>query len=895
MIQHPAGQRPINSPAVPPAGQHTPPHAAAPFVGTRMDMHCHSNASDGPAVAALGFIDCPECYSEPEQVYDQAKVRGMDLVTITDHDTVKGAMQLVERGFEGFIPGEEVTVWFPEDRCKLHVLVWAMTPELDEQLTTLKLRDDVYQFAAWLKDNNLPHALAHPLYMQNGRLRRWHIERAALLFRGFEMLNGAHQVGHKGALERFLAALTPGMVAELVRTHDLQPIWPEAWNKAQTAGSDDHGLLNVGRTFTTVTKETGETIAEPRDFLERVMRGHGVPGGVGGHSALLAHQLSTVGAHYYADSLAQHASPVGQMVASKLLRFAGIDLPKPSKVSLATDLVMRRVLRRRKKSLPLVIALRKHVGPLLEKYPDLRDRLKSDRYLEGSAMAQHERMAQFADDLVRVLSDAMGDSAIRAFRKRDKLGIVDHLLSYSMLTVAQLPYLFSLFYQNKERPFLEEFEHHIAEPGKGVSVLERPMRISLFTDTLGDVNGVSRFITNVAEQSLATGRDLEVITSTRMDVPDMPNIHNFAPAFAMKLPKYENLEGVLPPLVPMLRHLDRHQPDCIHVSTPGPVGLVGFVAAKMLRVPVLGVYHTDFPAYIDHLFEDHALTTLCEGFMRFFYSPFSAIFTRSDDYVDALTNLGLPRDRTVSLMPGFDNEVFHVRNRDESIFKKLGVSVKPTSVKALYVGRVSVEKNLPLLTKAWKRAYAKIAEQGREAELIVVGDGPYREAMQQTLKDAGVHYLGFRSGDELTATYASCDFFIFPSITDTLGQVVMESQGSGLPVLVTDQGGPKEVVRHGQTVFVLEHEDLGAWVDHIALLATDDARRETMSQAAHELMQTYSIRHSFEHFWDVHIEAWHEHLARRGVTPNSPEQVYTPRPRHDRQQAAAMGSEPTGA
>ena len=289
----------------------------------------------------------------------------------------------------------------------------------------------------------------------------------------------------------------------------------------------------------------------------------------------------------------------------------------------------------------------------------------------------------------------------------------------------------------------------------------------------------------------------------------------------------------------------------------------------MLRVPVLGVYHTDFPAYIDHLFEDHALTTLCEGFMRFFYSPFSAIFTRSDDYVEALTALGLPEDRTVSLMPGFDNEVFHVRNRDESIFKKLGV-----------------EKNLPLLTKAWKRAHAKIAEQGREAELIVVGDGPYRETMQDTLKNAGVHYLGFRSGDELTAIYASCDYFIFPSITDTLGQVVMESQGSGLPVLVTDQGGPKEVVRDRESGFVLDHEDLSAWVDHIAMLSTDDARREQMSEAAHTLMQTYSIRHSFEHFWDVHIEAWHEHLARRGVQPNSPEQVYRSRPRHDRQQAA---------
>ena len=98
---------------------------------TRMDTHCHSWASDGPAVAALSFLDVPECYSPPEKVYEQARARGMDLVTITDHDTIRGAMELLERGFEGFIVGQEVTVAFPEDRCKLHVLVCGGIPGLE--------------------------------------------------------------------------------------------------------------------------------------------------------------------------------------------------------------------------------------------------------------------------------------------------------------------------------------------------------------------------------------------------------------------------------------------------------------------------------------------------------------------------------------------------------------------------------------------------------------------------------------------------------------------------------------------------------------------------------------------------------------------------------------------
>jgi hypothetical protein len=178
---------------------------------TRIDAHCHSWASDGPAVAALGLINCPECYSPPERVYEQAMARGMDLVTITDHDTIKGAMELVDRGFDRFIVGQEVSVRFPEDRCLLHVLVWGLTPELDDEINQLKLRDDVYQFAAWLKDHDLPHAVAHPLYVQNGKLTRWHVERVGAAVQGHRVpQRGAQLPMSDDSIVRFLNGLTPG-------------------------------------------------------------------------------------------------------------------------------------------------------------------------------------------------------------------------------------------------------------------------------------------------------------------------------------------------------------------------------------------------------------------------------------------------------------------------------------------------------------------------------------------------------------------------------------------------------------------------------------------------------------------------------------------------------------
>ncbi|MBZ0172672.1 MAG: glycosyltransferase family 1 protein, partial [Phycisphaerales bacterium] len=343
-----------------------------------------------------------------------------------------------------------------------------------------------------------------------------------------------------------------------------------------------------------------------------------------------------------------------------------------------------------------------------------------------------------------------------------------------------------------------------------------------------------------------------------------PNVYNFDPVFSMKLPKYDNLDMCLPPVMKILRHLDQHQPDVIHISTPGPVGCVGFLAAKMLRIPVLGVYHTDFPAYVDRLFDDYGMTSMCEHFMRFFYKPFSAIFTRSDDYVDSLAKLGLPRERMVSLMPGFDASMFHVKHRDPEIWGRLGIA--EDCVKVLYVGRISVEKNMPFLAQVWKSVRKRLKElsrdgEGVKAELVMVGDGPFREKMQDQLGSKDTSFLGFRHGQELSAIYASSHMFVFPSTTDTLGQVVMESQGSGLPVIVTDQGGPKEVVEHGRTGFVLSAADAESWVEHLVTLITDHARRADMGAAAHESMQRYGLEHSFEHFWDVHKEAWHEHLG----------------------------------
>jgi len=380
------------------------------------------------------------------------------------------------------------------------------------------------------------------------------------------------------------------------------------------------------------------------------------------------------------------------------------------------------------------------------------------------------------------------------------------------------------------------------------------MRITLYTDTLGDVSGVCRFIQDMARLARETGRDLTVVTSTTKPIPEEPNLVNFPPIVARTMPKYPDLDIVAPPLIRMLKHATARRADVIHTSTPGPVGLAGRMCAALSGAPVCGVYHTDFPAYLEELYGSRFMGWGTAQAMRAFYAGVRRVFSRSEEYVGALRRIGVPRERIVALRPGVELATFRPEFRDESVWSSID-GARPAAAKLLYCGRVSTEKNLPLLVRAWRVAHGRLRERGVESQLVVVGGGPYLERMKAELSDGSAAFAGYRHGRELSALYAGCDLFAFPSATDTLGQVVLEAQSSGVPVLVSDRGGPRQVVDRGATGLVLPAEDTEAWTEAIVTLLGDSDRRRTMGAAANVWAQRFSIRECFEHFWKTHTEA----------------------------------------
>lgn len=181
------------------------------------------------------------------------------------------------------------------------------------------------------------------------------------------------------------------------------------------------------------------------------------------------------------------------------------------------------------------------------------------------------------------------------------------------------------------------------------------------------------------------------------------------------------------------------------------------------------------------------------------------------------------------------------------------------SFNLLYVGRISIEKNLTFLTNLWPRTLAALRASGINAQLTITGEGPYEPAMRAALTAHNTRFTGVLRGQALAALYRSADLFLFPSTTDTLGQAVMEAQACGLPALISTIGGPSEITLNHRTALALPIAQ-PAWHNAILRLAADRELRAAMSQAAATHGATFPFAASAEHFWSSHT---HRSLVRK--------------------------------
>src|SRR6516225_4960399 len=233
----------------------------------KIDFHLHSYASNVTDYYAANAFAIPESYSDPLKLYPLLKERDMTLVTLTDHNSIDGVLEMLNAGFPDVFISSEMTTTFPEDGCNIHVTIANVTPEQFKEAN--RLRRNIYEMIAFLDQqilnehasrsgNKLVYFMTHPLmstqnrpYGREGSLTLAHIEKAILLCDAFERRNGSRTRTVNDITERLLTFLTPELVERLADKHQIAPKGPAPWLKSFVAGSDDHSGINPGRTWTT--------------------------------------------------------------------------------------------------------------------------------------------------------------------------------------------------------------------------------------------------------------------------------------------------------------------------------------------------------------------------------------------------------------------------------------------------------------------------------------------------------------------------------------------------------------------------------------------------------------------------------------------------------------------
>lgn len=274
------------------------------MAGIRCDLHVHSRFSTDSGNYALRRARLGESYTEPERVYDVCRARGLDLVTITDHNTLQGALRVADR--PGTFLSEEVTTRFPEDDVVLHVLVWNLTEEDHRDLQPY--RSSVYELQAFLASRGLAHALAHPLYRMGPEITPAHVERMMLLFGVWEGRNGARPRPQNELACRLARRVTPAYLDRLAERHGLAP--RHGGSIALVGGSDDHGAIDIATTWT----EAEADAATAADLLAAIDRRECAPGGEHGSPEKLAHAMMALFLNAYRAGGGSLPEPVAPLV-----------------------------------------------------------------------------------------------------------------------------------------------------------------------------------------------------------------------------------------------------------------------------------------------------------------------------------------------------------------------------------------------------------------------------------------------------------------------------------------------------------------------------------------------------------------------------------------------------
>jgi len=349
-----------------------------------------------------------------------------------------------------------------------------------------------------------------------------------------------------------------------------------------------------------------------------------------------------------------------------------------------------------------------------------------------------------------------------------------------------------------------------------------PMRIAVVTETWPpEVNGVALTLSKLVNQ-LSLRRHTIQLIRPRQDKHDTGNEHAGWSEILLRglpIPRYPELKLGFPNKKSLIKAWSIKRPDLVHIATEGPLGWSALQAARVLRLPVTSDFRTNFHSYSRH-YGVGWLSKPIVAYLRKFHNRTLCTMVPTQALKTQLQAVGFENLRVVAR--GVDAKQFHPEKRSPDL--RAQWQADDSTLVLLSVGRLAAEKNLDLIVNT----YQALAQSGKSVKLVFAGDGPYRAKLQADCPQA--IFMGMCSQDELAVIYASSDLFLFPSLTETFGNVTLEAMASGTPVLAFDCAAATELIEDQKNGWLVTGESGQDYVRK-ALALTQDPNDLVLAKA----------------------------------------------------------------
>lgn len=355
------------------------------------------------------------------------------------------------------------------------------------------------------------------------------------------------------------------------------------------------------------------------------------------------------------------------------------------------------------------------------------------------------------------------------------------------------------------------------------------IRVALFTGAYNHIaDGVSLTLNRLVEYLEGTGFEVLVFAPST-DEPALDHAGTLFEVTSISAPGRPDYRIALSPISRYKKRLANFDPDIIHIATPDLLGMAARRYGLRHDIPTVASYHTHFSSYLKYYklgFTESALWK----YLRWFYSSSEQIYVPSESMSSVLRSHGIGSG-LLDWPRGVDTHRFTPDKRSDTWRRSLGFN--EDDVVVTFVGRLVWEKGLDVFAETIQR----LREKGIDPKSLIVGDGPTREDLISRLPETV--FAGHLEGDDLATAYASSDIFLFPSETETFGNVTLEAMASGLPAVCADAPGSSTLVEDGKTGFLAEPKNVDAFSDYLARLISDPTLRKNMSTASRQKAMRY--------------------------------------------------------